>query len=686
MNCFEFKRENNIVIILINMPGPVNIVNHQFIHDFLETVQRLEQERDAFDGIIFTAEKSTFVAGADLNQLLGFNSNQINDLFQDLSQLKNGMRRLEQLGKPVVCALNGTTLGAGFEFALCCHYRIAVDHPANRFGLPEASLGILPGGGGMTRLIHKLGVEAALPIIIEAQKYSASAAHKLGMIDEIAADIKEMLDKAISWIKNNPSAQQPWDKKGASIPGGNILNPKIARFIALSPAVILKKTRGMFPASKEILSVAKEILSVEFDTALKIESRKLIKLLLTPVAHNMINTFAIELKMLNAGGSRPENFPKLSVKKVGILGAGMMGRGIAYACASKNIDVVLLDSTIELAQKGKAYSEKLLKQHPKQNEILARIKPTATFADLTDCDLIIEAVFENADIKAEITRNTEALLNADGIFASNTSTLPITLLAKAAKKPENFIGIHFFSPVEKMPLIEIIKGKQTSDATIAKAFDFAQQIQKTPIVVNDSPGFFTSRVFTTFVDEGIRLLEEGIHPARIENLARMTGMPVGPLAVNDEVSQKLTLTIGAVADSNAASVRIAKRLIEEFHRGGRAYGGGFYDYPTDGPKQLWPKLLDLYYNASITITDQDIQERLLFRQVIEALRCYEEGVLNSMVDANIGSIFGIGFPPQTGGVLQFIKSYGLEAFLQRAHELSKAYGSRFEPPKLQKFR
>ncbi|MDQ2994487.1 MAG: 3-hydroxyacyl-CoA dehydrogenase NAD-binding domain-containing protein, partial [Pseudomonadota bacterium] len=450
MSCFEYNKDaDNIVTLTINMDGKVNIINQEFTRDLLATVQRLEAERATITGVILTSAKSTFIAGADLKFFAQFSTSDIREFSAMVNDFKNAQRRLEQLTLPVVCALNGTALGAGFELALACHHRIAINDTKNIFGLPEESFGLLPGGGGTTRLIHLLGLKAALPLILEARKLRADLALTSGIIDDIATDSTDMLQKARTWIRNNPTAQQPWDKPDYSI------DKKELKILAISPAVMLKKTRGAFPAAKTLLALAKEILTVDFDTALKIESRAFIKLLLSPEAHNMITTFYFGLNALKAGGSRPKEIPPQHTTKIGILGAGMMGRGIAYAAAIANIDVTLLDSTLLLAQKGKTFSEKLLENNPKKAEILARITPTEKIADLAGCDLIIEAVFENVEIKAQITRAAEPQLAANGVFASNTSTLPISLLADASTNPENFIGIHFFSPVEKMPLIEI---------------------------------------------------------------------------------------------------------------------------------------------------------------------------------------------------------------------------------------
>jgi len=701
MSGFIYEKDaDNIVTITMEMTGSVNAINAEF-HDLLpETVERLEKEKDNIAGVILTSAKKTFFAGADLKELVSIKKGEEEKFFQEGLKMKSCFRRLEQLGKPVVAAISGAALGGGYEFCLACHHRIAVNHQKTLIGLPEVSLGLLPGGGGIVRLIRKLGLEKALPFLLEGKRVRPDKALEGGLIEEIAADREEMMKKAVAWIKANPGAVQPWDRKGYRIPGGDAKNPKIIQMLQMAPAVVRKKTRGLMPAPEAILDVAANSLRVDFDTAQRIESRGLAKLVVTPEAKNLITTFFFQMNALNAGGSRPQEIEKSKVKKVGLLGAGMMGQGIAYVSAKAGIDVILKDVSVDAAVKGKAYSEKLLSKVVKQGRmdeakkavILDLIKPTAEVKDLEGCDLIIEAVFENIELKAEVTRDTEPYLTEKGVFGTNTSTLPITELAKAAGKPENFIGIHFFSPVDRMPLVEIITGEKTGSEALAKAFDYAQQIKKTPIVVNDSRGFFTSRVFGTFMDEGCILLKEGLDPVLIDALARQAGMPVGPLSVQDEVSQELGRKIDETnreldeargentAGRTATTAEIGNRLIDEYGRRGRAYGGGFYEYPESGKKFIWSKLYELYHNPDVEIPHQDIKDRILFRQVIESLRCLEEGVFNAVRDGNIGSIMGIGFPAHTGGVFQYINTYGAKEFLQRAAELAKTYGERFEPP------
>lgn len=700
MEAFRYEKDSdNIVTVTMDMPGEkVNKMSEEFFGYLQETVGRLEN--DEISGVILTSGKDTFFAGGDLNALLAYNPESKEKKLQSSLALKANMRRLETLGKPVVAAINGAALGGGFELCLCTHHRIAMKNPKSLLGLPEVTLGLLPGAGGVVRVVRMLGLEKGLPFLLEGSKLSPEEAVKARLVDELAEDQQDMLAKARAWIKANQEAKQPWDEKGYQIPGGTMFtNPKVAQFVGSAPATLKKKTRGLLPAPEAILAVAVEGMHVDFETALRIETRYFLQLLETPVAKNLITNF-FQMNDNKSGANRPEGFPKSRISKVGILGAGMMGGGIAYAAAKAGITVVLKDITPESAAKGKNYSANIFdKLIPKgratveaKEAHLALITATAEASDLAGCDLIIEAVFEDTQLKLTVTKEAEPFLVDGGIFASNTSTLPITGLAEASANPANFIGLHFFSPVDRMPLVEIICGKKTSSETLARAFDFVQQIKKTPIVVNDSRGFFTSRVFTTFLDEGAALLEDGVDPMVIDNLSKLAGMPVGPLTMRDEVSLRLGLD---VRTSNRKLVeeageewaemsvdRVLRVMVEQHGRLGKAYNGGFYDYPKDGRKKVWPKVYQLYPSSGKQIPHQDIKDRIIFRQSIEAVKCLQEGVLRSVADGNIGSILGIGFPPYTGGQLQYINSYGIAKFAERAQELAEKYGKRFAPPAL----
>lgn len=702
MTAIRYEKDaDNILTLTIDMAGQsANTMNAVFREGLAETVARVQADADAIKGIIVTSAKKTFFAGGDLKELVQVTDQDAQQFFDMVLALKKQMRTLETLGKPIVAAINGTALGGGLEICLACHHRISLDDDSIRFGLPEVTLGLLPGGGGCLRLPRILGLEKALPYLLEGKKVNPKDALKAGIVDALAPTMDEVLAQARAWIAENPASRQPWDQKGFRIPGGAPSHPKVAQMLAIAPAMLRNKTKGCYPAPEAILSAVVEGAQVDFDTAERIETRYFTQLTTGQVAKNMIGTFWFQLNAIKAGGSRPEGVDRKQVRKLGVLGAGMMGSGIAYAAASRGIEVVLKDVSRERAEKGKSYSDKILAKKvsrgrlsaDQKQAVLDRITPSAEPEDLRGCDLIIEAVFEDSDLKGQVTRESEPLMVENGVFASNTSTIPITQLAKASHRPANFIGLHFFSPVDKMPLVEIIVGSETSDETLALAFDFVLQIDKTPIVVNDSRGFFTSRVFGTFVNEGVAMLGEGYHPASIENAAVLAGMPVGPLALCDEVSLGLITHIrdqsrkdleaeGKTWEAHPAEA-VIDTMFSQQKRGGKAAGAGFYEYPQNGRKHLWPELETLFVdpakarNAKL----QTLKDRMLFIQALETVRCLDEGVLRTVGDANIGSIFGIGFAPWTGGALQFINQYGLRTFTQRAEELAGQYGKRFAPP------
>ena len=692
------KNADNIVILTLDSSGQsANTMNAEFRDSLNEVSEKLKAETD-LKGIIFRSAKKTFFAGGDLDELIQVQPEHATEFFKMIEELKGDLRSIETLGVPVVAALNGTELGGGWEIALGCHYRIAINDPKTKFGLPEVTLGLLPGGGGIVRMVRFLGLQNAFPFLMEGKQFGVDKAKSLGLVHDTAENEQELLDKAIAWVKANPKSQQPFDVKGYKIPGGDPKTPAVAQVLAIAPAMLRDKTKGCYPAPEAIMAAAVEGAQVDVDTALRIESRYFTQLTIGQISKNMIGTFWHGLNAIKSGASRPADVAKWQATKVGVLGAGMMGAGIAYSTAIKGIPVVLKDVSVENAEKGKAYSQKLLDKRvsqgrmtaEKRDQVLALITATANAADLQGCDLIIEAVFENQELKAKVTQEAEQYLAEGGIFASNTSTLPITGLATASKDAQKFIGLHFFSPVDKMQLVEIIKGKQTSAETLAKAYDFVQQIAKTPIVVNDSRGFFTSRVFGTFVQEGMRLLAEGVHPAKIEMAALKAGMPVGPLAIQDEVS--LTLSEHVASETRKALQAESKYLpktpvdevvhtmIHELNRKGKAAGAGFYEYPENGKKHLWDGLSR--WTKENDVSEQEMIDRFLFVQALDTLRCYEEGVLESVVDANVGSIFGIGFAPWTGGAIQFLNQNGVEKSLQRAEQLTAKYGERFTPPQL----
>jgi 3-hydroxyacyl-CoA dehydrogenase/enoyl-CoA hydratase/3-hydroxybutyryl-CoA epimerase len=695
------KGQDQIVVLTIDLPGQsANTMNALYREAMADCVARLQAEKDSIAGVIITSAKKTFFAGGDLNELIKVDRPQATAFYNRVLSLKSQLRTLETLGKPVVAAINGAALGGGWEICLACHHRIALDDPSLQLGLPEVTLGLLPGGGAVVRMVRMLGIEKALPYLLEGKKLAPQKALQAGLIDDLASDREALLSKARTWIKANPTAVQRWDVKGYQIPGGTPSNPTVAQMLAIAPSILRSKTQGTLPAPEKILCAAVEGAQVDFDTAQLIETRYFTELVTGQVAKNLIGTFWFQLNQINAGGSRPEGFAPYVTKKVGVLGAGMMGAGIAFVSASAGVDVVLKDVNLAAAEKGKAHSAALLDKKVARRQIsveqreavLARIHTTDNDADLAGCDLIIEAVFEDRELKARVSSAAQKVVGADAVIASNTSTLPISGLATAVPDPSKFIGLHFFSPVEKMPLVEIIKGASTSDETLARGFDFVLQIRKTPIVVNDSRGFFTSRVFGTFTNEGIAMLGEGVCAAMIETEARKAGMPVGPLAISDDVSLSLMSHIRqqTAKDLQAEGKALVEHpayavidlLLSEYKRAGKAAGGGFYEYPAGGQKQLWPELKTRFEKADGQISPKDVRDRLLFVQAIETVRCVEEGVLTSTADANVGSIFGIGFAAWTGGALQFINQYGVKDFVARAQYLAGQYGERFAPPAL----
>jgi 3-hydroxyacyl-CoA dehydrogenase / enoyl-CoA hydratase / 3-hydroxybutyryl-CoA epimerase len=701
------KDADGIVTLTMDDPNQgANTMNDLYKASMTATIERLEAEKDDIAGVVLTSAKKTFFAGGDLKNMMQVGPDDGPALMAQLAEIKGALRRLEQLGKPVVAAINGAALGGGLEIALATHHRIAADVRGVQIGLPEATLGLLPAGGGVIRTVRMLGLQTALmQVLLQGQRYNPSKAKEIGLIDEVVASIDELVPAAKAWIKANPeSGVQPWDKKGFKIPGGAPSSPAIAANLPAFPANLRKQLKGAnMPAPRAIMAAAVEGAQVDIDNASLIESRYFVHLLTGPVAKNMIQAFFFDLQTINGGGSRPKDVPKKDIKKIGVLGAGMMGAGIAYVSAKAGYEVVLKDVSLEAAERGKGYSEKIEAKalsrgkttEEKSAALLARITPTADPADLKGVDFVIEAVFENTELKHKVFQEIEDIVEPDALLGSNTSTLPITGLADGVKRQEDFIGIHFFSPVDKMPLVEIIKGEKTSDEALARVFDYTLAIKKTPIVVNDSRGFFTSRVIGTFVNEAIAMLGEGIEPATIEQAGSQAGYPAPPLQLTDELNMKLMQKIAK--ETAEAAERGDTKLGTERHpaldvidwmvaegRPGRLEKAGFYEYDEDGKRlAVWQGVRDHYKTvATLDVPLQDLIDRMLFAEAIETQKCFDEGVLESTADANIGSIFGIGFPAWTGGVHQFIVGYpgGQEAFVARAEELAAKYGKRFTPP------
>ena len=706
----RYERGNDgIVVLTLDDPtSSANTMNDLYKESMGAAVDRLEAERDDITGVVVTSAKKTFFAGGDLHRMMQAGPEDAEAVFGSVEEMKAQLRRLETIGRPVVAAVNGTALGGGLEIALACHHRIVVDDPKVEIGLPEVTLGLLPGGGGVTRTVRMLGLQTALmDVLLTGKRMKPAEAKEKGLVDELVEDREDLVAAAKAWVldhREDPeAATQPWDRDGYKMPGGTPSHPKLAAFLPAFPANLRKQSKGAnYPAPRAILSAAVEGASVDFETATRIESRYLTNLIIGPISKNMIQAFFFDLQAINSGALRPEGVERFTATKLGVLGAGMMGAGIAYSAARSGIDVVLKDVTLESAEKGKSYSVKLLDKQvergkltsQQRDEILSRITPAADPAELKGCDLVIEAVFEDASLKSKVFGEIQDVVDTDALLCSNTSTLPITELAHGVDRPSDFIGMHFFSPVDKMPLVEIIRGEQTSEETVARAIDVVQQIKKTPIVVNDSRGFYTSRVFGTLITEGVALLGEGVDPSTIERAATMAGFPAPPLAMLDEVSLTLSQSIRKAAKEAAEregtqlpsqhGAATIDRMVDEFGRKGKATGAGFYEYPAEGKKYLWPELRTHFTKPDVDIPLVDAQERYLFAMALETVKCFDEGVLDSAAAANIGSIFGIGFPPLYGGTVQYMHGYagGLPGFVARSRELAEKYGERFEPPAL----
>ncbi|MDX2703518.1 3-hydroxyacyl-CoA dehydrogenase NAD-binding domain-containing protein [Streptomyces sp. PA03-6a] len=695
-----------VVTLVLDDPNQsANTMNQAFRESLRAVADRLEAERDSVRGVIVTSAKKTFFAGGDLKDMIKAGPEDAPQIFEAGMGIKRDLRRIETLGKPVVAAVNGAALGGGYEIALACHHRVALDARGSKIGLPEATLGLLPGGGGVVRTVRLLGItDALLKVLLQGNQYDPRRALENGLVHEVATDHDDMLAKAHAFIDAHPESAQPWDVKGYRIPGGTPSTPAFAANLPAFPANLRKQLAGApYPAQRNILAAAVEGAQVDIDTAFTIEARHFTELVTGQVAKNMIQAFFFDMQAVNSGASRPKDVPARQVTKVAVLGAGMMGAGIAYSCAKAGIEVVLKDVTAEAAERGKAYSAGLLDKalargrttQEKRDELLARIHPTADPQDLAGCDAVIEAVFEDPALKHKVFQEIEGVVAPDALLCSNTSTLPITLLAEGVQRREDFIGLHFFSPVDKMPLVEIIKGARSGDEAVARAFDLVRQIRKTPIVVNDSRGFFTSRVIGHFINEGVAMVGEGVDPATVEQAAAQAGYPAKVLSLMDELTLTLPRKIreesrraveeaGGTWQQHPADA-VIDRMVEEFGRPGRSGGAGFYDYADGRRAGLWPGLREHFTKPeAAAVPFEDLKERMLFAEALDTVRCLEEGVLTSVADANIGSILGIGFPAWTGGVLQYVNGYpgGPAGFLARAEELRAAYGERFAAPEL----
>ena len=702
---------DGIAVVTIDLPNQsMNVWNEQLMTEFAHWVDAFVAE-DAVKGAVITSgKKSGFLAGADL-RMLGSNDRGPGkgaDPFESAFALNATLRKLETSGhpakallkgeahaKPVAAAVEGLALGGGLELVLACHHRVVADNPKIQLGVPESQVGLLPGAGGTQRIPRLAGLQKAAEMATSGKPIDPATAKACGIAQEVVG-AGETVAKAKEWVKANPKVTQPWDKKGFKFPGGGgAMDPRAVQFFMGANAMAQKQTNHNYPAIQAILSCLYEGSIVPFDTAIRIETKYFMKLLSGPVAKNMIRTLFINKQAAEKGEQRPKDVPPTELKKVGVLGAGMMGAGIAYVTAKGGMDVVLLDRDLEYAQKGKAYSEGIVEKgvsrgkvtKEKGEALLARITPTTDYNDLKDVDMIIEAVFEDPDVKADVIKKTEAVIGKDVIFASNTSTLPITGLAKNSERPDQFIGIHFFSPVDKMPLVEIIPGAESGDRSLAAALDYVRMIKKTPIVVKDTRGFYTNRVVPPYLGEAMIMVQEGVAPALIENAAKSLGMPVGPLALTDETSLSLGYMLMESTKKElgddykpSGNEELLKKMVKDLGREGRKSGGGFYDYPEGGKKHLWKGLEEHFPLSDDQPSLEEAKDRLLYAQLIPASHCFAEEIVFDPQSADLGAIFGWGFAPWTGGPMSHIDTIGMESFVRKAESLAQRYGERFNPP------
>lgn len=699
MTIIDYRVEDGCAILTWDQKDrAMNVLNGDSLAELDACVKKAAADADVKGIVLTSGKKGSFVAGGDLEQIEKLGSGPIDfaDMMARQGAILDQLRRMELCGKPVVAAMNGVTLGGGFEIALACHHRILVDSRSAKVGLPESGMGLMPGAGGTVRLPRLVGIGTGLQLMLEGKQLGPDEAKKLGLVHQVVPE-GELLAAAKKYVLDGGSAVQPWDQKGYKVPGGGIDQPGGLQVLMGTIAMIHASTYGNYPHAKAILSAVYEGMKLPVERAGRVETRYFLTLLGGPVARNMLRTLFFGMQNASKGVRRPKDVPAYEVKKVGILGAGLMGAGIAFVAAKAGVDVVLLDREQAFADKGKQYSadrlgKDLAKGRTTQEKVdktLARIQATTNYADLADCDVIVEAVFEDRGVKADVTKKADAVLSDRAVFGSNTSALPITGLAQASSRPANFIGMHFFSPVERMQLVEVICGKETSQETLAKTYDFVKRIGKTAIVVNDSRGFYTSRVFGTYITEGGELLAEGVEPATIEQAGRMAGMPMPPLSLSDEVGLHLMQhateqnrrDLGDAYVMNAAA-KAVELLVTKLERHGRKNGKGYYDYAADGSKKLWPGLREHFPLKAEQPTVQEIMQRYVFAQCLETARAIEEGVITSPEDCDVGAILGWGFPAFTGGPCSYMDTYGIAKFVADADALAAKRGKRFEPPKL----
>jgi 3-hydroxyacyl-CoA dehydrogenase/enoyl-CoA hydratase/3-hydroxybutyryl-CoA epimerase len=708
MSIIEYKIDDGIAILTWNeRDRATNVVNASALAELDVAVKKAVADVGVRGVVLTSGKQGTFVTGGDLAQIQGFAAETFDgaDFFDKTVKVLDQLRRMETCGKPIVAAMNGIALGGGYEIALACHRRILVDQRFAKVGLPEAGLGLMPGMGGSQRLPRLVGIQAALGLMLEGRQVEPEQAKKQGLVDEVVPP-DQLLPTAKKWILGGGKGVQPWDDKRYTPPGGGVESPLGLQTLMGASAMTHANTFDNFPHAKAILSAVYEGMKLPMDRAGKVEARYVISLLKGPVARSMLRTLFFSLQEARKGARRPKDVPRYDVKKVGVIGAGLMGQGIAHVSAKAGIGVVLLDRELSLAERGKATVQKALEKQLEKgrttrervDKILSLIEPAESYDRLDGCDVVVEAVFEDRQIKAGVTKAADAKLSERAVLASNTSGLPISELARATSRPASFIGLHFFSPVDRMEMVEVIMGQETSQETLAKAWDFILKIKKAAIVIKDSPGFYTSRVFGTFITEGMALLAEGVDPALIENAAKMAGMPMPPLAISDQVGLGTMHKIAAAAKKERSGVpsdelsstvqAMVDRLVVGHGREGAntPSRAGFYEYTSDGKKKIWPGLKEalagLLAKRAAQPTAADLKKRYLFAQCVEAARCIEEGVITSPADADVGVVMAVGFPAYTGGPCTFMDNYGIEAFVDDADRLAKQWGPRFLPPKM----
>lgn len=693
----HYKKDvDNIVTLTLDMKGrAANVINHEIREAFVPVLRHLQEEKrkGQLKGVILTSAKRTFLAGGDLEYL--FQAEDAEEVFRFSEAMKSFLRDLERPGVPVVAALNGSAIGSGFEVALACHHRIAINDDKIQLGLPEVEIGLIPGGGGIIRLMWLLGIKRAFPILTSAERYTPEVAYKVGIIDDLAEDEKSLLAKAKQWLLDNNAHRRPWDIPEAKIPGGSAKNMDTAAMIRDMAASLTAKTHNNYPALHAVLNVMADGSKVDFDTACKIEGRYYTDLVLSKECKNMIKAFWFERNEIWNGKNRPKGFGKFRPKKLGLIGAGLMGSRIAYTALLHGMQVVLKDVSKPIADRGRELVEQKLDEAiasghvpaGKKPGFLKRLRTTDTSQDFETCDLVMEAVFENKMVKEKVTREAEQFLDEYAIFATNTISIPITELSKAASRPENYVGLHFFHPADEVPMVEIVRGANTSEETIARAFDFVRNISKIPIVVKDDWGFYAARVRNTYILEGITMLQEGYSPALIENLGLQAGMPKGALAWADELGLEMVMKYEQQAAQHYGpkyiqhpAVQVLEKMIKELGRSGVRRSAGFYEY-NSGEQRLWDGLQGHFPPKQRPSSRAAVKERFLFAQVIEAIWCLQEEVIRSEAEANLGSIYGWGFPAFKGGVLRYTQDYGEEFFLQRCQNFQERFGQRFRVPK-----